>query len=263
MDPSPGHDSIECSPCVHTLLITFSLTLTIWTAEQVMTFALQVYVPAEYQGPQDASSLGTIWLGYIPTQYVSTLAAQIKVTQSAFYIGVSDPVARELALQVNSAFPLLSINVSGTGAGSGSGSSGSGSGGGGNNTRQDAIIGVVTVLGAIALLVLAFLIYRSIMRRRELTHRRLSDAPQVPDLAGIAPQGRDFDQDSVGGARRRSFYWAEDSLRGFQAERGEDNLGAAQVTAQSLQSGPNSAVRRSVLPGNISAPVLRESSMNW
>lgn len=228
-----------------------------------MTYALQVYVPTEYQGPQDSVQLGTVWLGYIPTEDVSNLAAQIKAKQSTFYIGVQDPVARELAEQVNSAFPLLSINVSGTGTGSGSGSNGSGSGGGANSTRQDAIIGVVTALGAIALLVLAFLIYRSVMRRRELAHRRLSDPPQVPDVAGIAPQGRDFDQDSVGGARRRSFYWAEDSLRGFQAERGEDNPGAAQVGAQNLQSGPSGAVRRSVLPGNISAPVLRESSMNW
>lgn len=228
-----------------------------------MTFSLQVYVPTEYQGPQDSPLLGTIWLGYIPTQYVSSLAAEIKVRQSAFYTGVADPVAQELAVQVNSAFPLLSINVSGGTTASGSGSSGSGSSGGGSNVRQDAIIGVVTALGAIALLVLAFLVYRSVMRRRQLTHHRLSDPPQAPDIAGIAPQGRDFDQDSVGGARRRSFYWAEDSLRGFQAERGEDPWSAAQAGVQNLQSGPSAAVRRSVVPGTISAPVLRESSMNW
>ncbi|KAK2465783.1 hypothetical protein APHAL10511_002327 [Amanita phalloides] len=53
--------------------------------DQVLTYALQVYVPIEYQGPQAASLLGTIWLGYIPTQYVSTLAAQIK--RENFYIG--------------------------------------------------------------------------------------------------------------------------------------------------------------------------------
>lgn len=220
------------------------------TASQVLTFALQVYVPTDYGGPQDQAQLGTIWLGYIPSVYVPTLAAQIKVRQSAFYTGVSNPVAQQLADQVNPAFSILSISVTGN-TGSGSGSSGSGSGSG-NNARQDAIIGVVSALGAIALLVLAFLVYRSVMRRRELTHRRLSDPPQGAEVAGVAPQGRDFDQDSVGGARRRSFYWAEDSLRA-------DNWSAAQTGP----SGVHGIVRRSVMPGTISAPVLQESSMNW
>ncbi|SRR6266550_1739246 len=223
------------------------------TASQVMTFALQVYVPTNYGGPQDEAQLGTIWLGYIPSIYVPTLAAQIKVRQSTFYTGVSNPVAQQLADQVNSAFSILSISVTGS-SGSGSGSSSSGSGSG-SNARQDAIIGVVSALGGIALLVLAFLVYRSVMRRRELTHRRLSDPPQGAEVVGVAPQGRDFDQDSVGGARRRSFYWAEDSLR---ADRG-DNFSAAQTGP----SGVHGIVRRSVLPGTISAPVLRESSMNW
>ncbi|KAF8621399.1 hypothetical protein AX15_007811, partial [Amanita polypyramis BW_CC] len=245
------------------VLITMALNI---PSEQVMTFALQVYVPADYQGPQDPSLLGTIWLGYIPTQYVSTLAAQIKVRQSEFYTSVSNPVAQELAQHVNPAFSLLSINVNSSG--DGSSMNGSGSGGSGTNVRRDAIIGVVSALAAIAVLVLGFLVYRIVIRRREFAHSRLSDAPHGPEMAGLAPQGRQFDQDSVGGARRRSFYWAEDSLRGWQPESGEDHWSAGMAQSQAGQSGSHGAagvVRRniSVVPGSISAPILRESSMNW
>ncbi|KIL61903.1 hypothetical protein M378DRAFT_813415 [Amanita muscaria Koide BX008] len=228
------------------VLITTALGI---PSDQVMTFALQVYVPSQYQGPQDASLLGTVWLGYIPTSDVSSLAVQIKVPQSAFYIGSSSSVARALAQRVVPAFSILSVPASSTGSGSNNNSSNNGS-----NARQDAIIGVVSALGAIAVLVLLFLVYRSIMRKREMAHQRLADAPPV--MTGVAPQGREFDQDSVGGARRRSFYWAEDSLRGYQPESVDDPL----ITSASGSAG---ITRRTVAPTAISAPILRESSMNW
>lgn len=96
-----------------------------------------------------------------------------------------------------------------------------------SKSRQDAIIGVVSALGGIALLVLLFLLWRSYKRRQELAHRRLSEPVQDgglggADIIGARPDGRDFDQDSVGGQRRRSFYFAEDSLRGFGGERQEE-----------------------------------------
>lgn len=217
------------------------------------TWTLQVLVPDSYDGPADAVELGTMWLGYVPTDLVDTLAAQIKATQSAFYTGVADPVAQSLAKHVNSAFALNSIpdpnNAGGTNI---AGSSGAASVDG--KTRQDAIIGVVSTLGAIALLVLAFLVYRSYKRRQELAHRRLSDPPMGDAYIGARPEGREFDQDSVGGARRRSFYYAEDSLRGYQGERQDD---------QAFTSRTSPMMRRNVMPAAISAPILRESSMNW
>jgi len=226
------------------------------TSDQVMTYALQVYVPSTYTGTSDESVLGTVWLAYIPTNTVDDLAAQIKVLQSKFYNGVPNPVARDLAHHVVPAFSILSVPAgSAAAAGGNSGSTSGGISNSGSNVKQDAVIGVVSALGVIAVLVLAFLAYRSVVRKREMAHRRLSDPPQ--DGAGLAPQGRDFDQDSVGGARRRSFYWAEDSLREVQAERGPDE------SAGSPGQGPSGMVRRNVSPGAISAPILRESSMNW
>lgn len=217
---------------------------------------LQVYVPTTYLSPSDSADLGTMWLGYIPSDLVDVLAAEIKAKQSKFYTGAPSGVATDLADRVNSGFSLRSVSDNG-GA---TGSSGSTAGGDGvtgatsaeSKSRQDAIIGVVSALGAIALLVLVFLVYRSIKRRKQLAHRRLSDPPAA---AEIRPQGTEFDQDSVGGARRRSFYFAEDSLRGYAGERQEEQefVGGSTTMAQ----------RRNVVPATISAPILRESSMNW
>ncbi|KAF8959121.1 hypothetical protein BDZ97DRAFT_1705395 [Flammula alnicola] len=209
-----------------------------------------------------------MWLGYIPSDLVDTLAAEIKAKQSKFYTGVGAGVAQDLADRVNSGFSLLSVGDTGTGTGSGGGSgasnsiTGATSSGGNSHSRQDAIIGVVSALGAIALLVLVFLVYRSMKRRRQLAHHRLSDPPVMGGggvVEGARPEGREFDQDSVGGARRRSFYFAEDSLRGYQGERQED----VQFDAARTGTGPAMSQRRNVVPAAISAPILRESSMNW
>lgn len=218
-------------------------------------------MPSTYQSSTDQSVLGTMWLGYIPSDMVDTLAAEIKAKQSAFYTGVPDTVAQALAAHVNTGFSITSVADPNLSPGSSSSSPGGvgpvGSTSSEGKAREDAIIGVVSALGAIAVLVLVFLVYRSMRRRKELAHRRLSDPPDV--VVGARPEGREFDQDSVGGARRRSFYFAEDSLRGYAGERNEDvgpPAAAAAVNPQITQ-------RRNVIPAAISAPILRESSMNW
>jgi hypothetical protein len=224
-------------------------------ASEVKTWALQVYVPASYHSPADAVQLGTMWLGYIPSDQVDNLAAQIKAKQSLFYNGIQDNVAKALASHVNSGFSLNAVadpNLNTDGAGGGPNGSGTSSNSG--KSRQDAIIGVVSALGAIALLVLVFLVYRSMKRRRELAHRRLSDPPDA--YIGARPDGREFDQDSMGAPRRRSFYFAEDSLRGYQGSP-ENQYSGPQGMAQNMMQ------RRNVMPAAISAPVLQESSMNW
>lgn len=217
---------------------------------QVKTYCLQVYVPSTYEG--NVNQLGTIYLAYIPIYQVAALAEEIKATQSPFYTAANPPVAKQLARLVNPSFNLESVPASSTGSNSGGSSSSSGSSKS-SNTREDAIIGVVSALGGIAVVVLAFLIYRYVKRRQEIAHRRLSD----PTPAGARPEGREFDQDSVGGARRRSFYYAEDSLRGFQGERQEDGQFDGRVNTSDMSQ------RRNVVPAAISAPILRESSMNW
>ncbi|KNZ79015.1 hypothetical protein J132_07167 [Termitomyces sp. J132] len=221
--------------------------------DQVKTFALQVYIPSTYHSPQDKDQLGTTWVGYIPSNLVGTLAAMIKTKNSPFYTGVSDPVAQALANHVNPGFSLNTVSSSDL-PGTDPGSSGTTSDSG--KSRQDAIIGVVSAIGGIAILVLAFLVYRSWKRRRELAHRRMSDPPNE-EYIGVRPEGRDFDQDSVGGQRRRSFYYAEDSLRGFQQQ---STAGGSNISSSPQQS---MVQRRNLSPNIISTPVLRESSMNW
>jgi hypothetical protein len=220
----------------------------------VKTYALQVHVPSTYHDPADSIELGTMFLGYIPSDQVDTLAAQIKAKQSPFYTGVPDPVAQALASRVDSGFALTSVpDPSAKKPGSSLDPTAGSSEG---KARQDAIIGVVSALGAIAVLVLAFLLYRAFQRRRELAHRRLSD-PTGGEVAavGVRPDGREFDQDSVGGQRRRSFYFAEDSLRGFQSDRNEETHYDSRTTTMTQ--------RRPVMPSAISAPILQQSSMNW
>ena len=208
-----------------------------------MTWALQVYIPTSYQTPADAAQLGTLWLGYIPSDLVTTLSQEILAKQSKFYTGESDAVARALASYVNSGFSILSVSDP---------NSGGSSSGGGGKSREDAIIGVVSSLGGIAFFVFVFLAYRMMKNRRDLAHRRLSDPPDMGS-AGVRPEGQDFDQDSVGGARRRSFYYAEDSLRGYQDPEPEQNAGPSTMTQ-----------RRMIVPGTqISAPILQDSSLNW
>jgi hypothetical protein len=224
-----------------------------------MTYALQVYVPATYQGASDASQLGTIYLGYIPSDLVDTLAAMIKAKNSAFYNGTTGIMA-QIAARVDPAFPITAIpdpNGSPGGVGGVGGSSGISSQ---SKIRQDAIIGVVSTLGGIALLILSVLVYRSYRRRQELAHRRLSDPPAGVDVTGLRPQGREFDQDSVGGQRRRSFYYAEDSLQGYQGQGERQEEGS-----YDYRSATNGGMtqRRTVMPTAISAPILQESTMNW
>lgn len=236
-----------------------------------MNFCLEVSVPASYTGPDDQSDLRTLYLAYVDPTLVDTLAAAIKDTNSAFYKGVQSSVAQQLAAHVIQGFSVKSIADPNANAGGGGGGGAGASNAGGSSSdgkqRQDAIIGVVSALGAVAVLVLVFLVYRSLQRRRELNHRRLSDPPD-DYIIGARPAGREFDQDSVGGQRRRSFYFAEDSLRDGQTQNyGYQNYDYAQVDrngSPSPASGASGGMReRRVAPNAISAPVLQASSMNW
>lgn len=218
-------------------------------ASQVQSYELLVYEPSSYTGIQDVALLGTIWQGYLPSDQVSTLASLISNRKSLFYTGQASSIPASLAQCVDPTLALSSISGPTPGGSSTSSSSSS------SKVRQDAIIGVVTSLGAIALIILAVVAYRYYKRRKEVAHRRLSET--VGDPAGVRPDGQDFDRDSIGGQRRRSFYYAEDSLRGYQGVRGDDDGYERRVSPPVMRE------RRHLNPGAISAPVLQESSMNW
>jgi len=140
----------------------------LWVALKPTPLFLMPYIPTTYKSPVDLADLGTMWLGYIPSDVVDVLAAEIKAKQSKFYTGVPGGIATDLADRVNAGSNLRSVSDNG----GTSGTSGSTIGGDGvtgatnadSKSRQDAIIGIVSVLGAIALLVLVFLVHRSMKR---------------------------------------------------------------------------------------------------
>jgi hypothetical protein len=91
------------------------------------------------------------------------------------------------------------------------------------------------------------------------------------DIIGMADGGEGAEN-----RNRRSFFYAEDELRGFEdAERAEQELaglgrsnsgGTGHGTGYTYYSShrPASTIRRGqITPGVISAPILRESSLNW
>jgi hypothetical protein len=213
----------------------------------VQNYDLVVYEPSSYTGPTDVAQLGTIWQGYIPSDQVSALASLISNLKSSFYTAQSGSIPSTLAACVDPSLQLDAISGPTPGGSSSTGSSSSGS-----TVRQDAIIGVVSSLGAIAIMIVAYVGFKAYKRRRALAHRRLSDHT---DYAGVRPDGQEFDRDSVGGQRRRSFYYAEDSLRGFQSTNADEDGYDHHIT--------NMRERRAVQPGTISTPILRESTMNW
>ena len=232
------------------------------TSDQVKTFALQVFVPGTYTGPTDVDLLLTTCLLYIPEDQVSVLASQIRVASSAFYQSLPDPYM-SLAAEVNPAFAVNSVQDPNVVPGTTSSFTSSG-----NKSRTNAIIGVASVLGGLALVVFGMLVYRSVKRSRDLRHRRLAD-PNAPNDPYPDRTGRDFDQDSIGGQRRRSFYFAEDSLRGQQAvQQSAVPVAQPQSVSQveySYRTSPDGVRERRapVVTGAISAPILTQSSLNW
>jgi len=231
------------------------------------TFALQVFVPSDYQGPADVDMLRTEYLFFLQNDQVPVLANQLKVLTSRFY-QVDFPF-RQISMNVDASFALTSVANPDVIPGSPTAATSRG-----DKSRTNTIIGVVSGLGGLALIVLGVLVFNGVKRSRELRHRRLSD-PDVPNDPYPDRTGRDFDQDSVGGQRRRSFYFAEDSLRGHQTV-GQSAVPQTQAPTQyvvqpgsqiqySQRTSPESMRERRppVGPVSISAPVLTQSSLNW
>ncbi|KAI0629860.1 hypothetical protein C8Q77DRAFT_1220048 [Trametes polyzona] len=234
-----------------TPILLTSLTL---ASSQVKTWKLMYFRPDDYTGPEDIQLLQTKWLGWIPSDSVDDLAQQLKVTSSAFYTALPSPY-KDLAAHVVSSFPV--VDAPGVSDSSGGSSAATSSGSSSSKTRENAIIGVVSSLGAIALLILAFLVFRAVKQRRELAHRRLSD-PHQTEFIGAPPEDHEFDRDSVGGQRRRSFYYAADSLRGAeQQQQQQQNASGAAYSEDPF----NPTMRERRPP--IGAPILRDSTMNW
>lgn len=229
---------------------------------EVQTYALQVFEPSTYTSTEDADALETMFVAWIPTGQVDTLAQQLLASNSPFYTVLGSPYS-DLARHVVPSFPVEAVTSggsTGSSGGSGSTSSDTASASSSSKTREDAIIGVVSSLGAITLIVLAFLVVRAVKQRRALAHHRLSD-PQIDETAfvGARPDNQEFDRDSLGGQRRRSFYYAEDSLRYEGASSGQ----AATQAGTSIHPMMRERRGQNVNAQMIGAPVLRDNTMNW
>ena len=214
------------------------------------TYQLRVHVPDDYTSTADMDKLETMYLAWIPNESIDLLAQQLKVASSLFYTGLQSPY-KDLAAHVVPSFPVNAVSP-GTNSDSGNTAANNSSASSGSKTREDAIIGVVSSLGAITLLILAFLVARAVKQRRALAHRRLSD-PREAEFVGAPPADHEFDRDSVGGQRRRSFYYAADSLRSM----GEHSPSADDPF--NPQAGAGMRERRPV----IGTPILRDNTMNW
>ena len=220
------------------------------------TFALQVWEPSTYTSTADVDQLLTLFIGYIPSENVTALEQAIKAKTSPIYTE-TDGIPNELAQRIDASFGVTSIsNPIGGGGGSGSSSSSSS---GGSNSRRDAIIGVGSALGGIALCSFGVLVYRKFKRRQAAAHHRLTE----PTYDATPAPGQDFDRDSIGGQRRRSFYYAEDSLRGFGGAPQQQLHPQEEMYAQNMSQQPGMRERRAIIPGQISAPILRDNTMNW
>ncbi|KAF8961714.1 hypothetical protein BDZ97DRAFT_1921045 [Flammula alnicola] len=129
----------------------------------------------------------------VSSNIVDTPAMEIRAKQLKFYTSVGGSIAQDLGDHINSGFSLLSMDW--------------------YQWRQwwdEQLHHKHHALVAI--------MYQLMKCRRQLAHHCLLIMGGI--VEGVRPE--EFDQDSMGGARRWSFYFAEDLLREYQDERQED-----------------------------------------
>lgn len=133
----------------------------------IKTIGLSAFEPADTSSPDD---LMTMWVGLIKTELVSTLSAMIRTPTSEFY-NSGDPVAQAIAKNVVPAYNIATINGVSNEDGALTSTSGATVV---DNSRRNAIIGVSTAFGLIALLVFAWWVVKTYRARQEGMHKRLS-----------------------------------------------------------------------------------------
>jgi len=268
--------------------------------DQVKTYCLQAWEPVWFSG--DPDQLLTLWLGFVPNAIVSTLIADLPVRNSPLYTAQQPGIAAQLAGLINPGFSPLSLPGSNPLSGNHKPNNSNGGSLSSNNlSRRNAIIGVCVAFGALGLLVIIWWLIRAIMRHQAAAHRPLDDGgggygsmaqAQPLGVGSSAAATRAFSPDSgqqnpfasppgsierhdgvveAGGVQRRSFFFAEDELRGYEDVHRETDsespppasgVGSG-TTFYSSHRPPSTYRRGQITPGVISAPILRESSLNW
>jgi hypothetical protein len=229
---------------------------------QVKPYALKPYAAKGYNG--DPQTLYTTWTAYVPNNQVDSLQLMINARQSRLYTDETGTAA-ELADHIIPAFPVRynSDPTSQTPGSSGPGNSPSNQAtalSSASTQRRNAIIGVVAAIGGIALIVLGWWLIKSYKRRQEAAHTPLGDEDPIGHRGaggyGATEQGMRERPPSVGpdGVRRNSFYFAEDSLRGYTDPNRMDEV---------EQPGGSSGGRRPIGGQPISGPVLRQNTLGY
>ncbi|KAG8905978.1 hypothetical protein FRC00_012923, partial [Tulasnella sp. 408] len=266
------------------------------STDQVKTFAMQAFSPADWNG--DISQLSTVYLLYIPSDQVDALQQQLLAQNSPLYTNQAG-IPKQISQQLDATFPVNAVGLDTAIVGTGNTANGNNAGAADASaaSRRDAIIGVCAAFGVILLAVVAWWVYKSWKRRQDRAHRRLThDSAGMHQAGGYgattqtaygtvygaAPQRSGYAQPhtpmyNTAGApianpfedssyeedpdeRRRSFFYAEDSLRGFSVPREEDQ-GITYTQLRHQQQGlmPNDGKRRAPIQASaISAPILRE-----
>jgi hypothetical protein len=214
-------------------------------------------------------------------------------------------IAAQLASLINGDFGVLSMaNSNPLSSGHKPVNSNGGSLSSNETSRRNAIIGVCVAFGVLGLLVIIWWLVRAFTRHQEVAHQPLvGGGADYGSMAQVQPLGpgsseaaaRAFSPDNeiqnpfasppgtidghdgagavaAGGVHRRSFFFAEDELRGYEGANRDIDSDSPPPASSATGSGttyysshrPVSTYRRGqITPGVISAPILRESSLNW
>ncbi|PVF97635.1 hypothetical protein CPB86DRAFT_775170 [Serendipita vermifera] len=138
------------------------------TGDSVKVVGLQAFVPDDYRTEND---LMTLFVAFLPTEQVPTLAAMIRSLNSPFY-QTDNAVAKAIAENVVASYDIASLE--GVNNENGSSTTPSSNNTKADNSRRNAIIGVTVTFGIIALIVLIWWGVRTYRTRREGMHKRLS-----------------------------------------------------------------------------------------
>jgi hypothetical protein len=195
---------------------------------------------------------------YCSTDFI--FQAELKAQNSPIFTN-NTGIAGQLASFLDVSFNVLSVSNDPNQQSNSPNINSDASNNNGPSSSHQAIIGVCAAFGALAALVGAWWIYRTIQRKREQGHHRLSlgSDRQQNGYGGTAHGGGyNAQQQAVQPSmeeRRRSFFFAEDELRGYAGERSEEDAYVRNISPTQRRSPINTAA--------ISQPILRESSLNW
>lgn len=143
---------------------------------QVLNYDLTVYeLLTYYIGPQDVDQLGITWQSYISSNNINTLASLIPNLKSSFYI-----MGSIWLYFYNASLTCQLKFVTGRNHGS--------------NVCQDAIIGVVSSFGPMAIVIILYIGYKIYKRCCALAHRCLSE--NAGD-ASVHPNSQEFNHDEL------------------------------------------------------------------